>query len=78
MLITCSLERDNKIESAGRYLTDSGRDYARVLFTIRHADFTFVRVRREILNYTRIVIGIQEQFVSRLDGCDSLIIAIAA
>ena len=29
-----------------------GRDHSYAVFSFRHADFTFVRVRREILNHT--------------------------
>src|ERR1041385_2089368 len=75
MIVSSAFECDNQIERSTRYLTNSGRDHSRTIFTVRHTDTTFVWMRGEVFNRSR---SISQQFMHRLEGRDLLIVAVCA
>src|SRR2546423_9307288 len=76
--VLCTIEGDHQIKRAMCHLTYASCDNAGMPLVFRYTDSAFMRVRGEILNHAGSRVWVIEEFMNRLNGRDSLIVAVAA
>src|SRR4030095_4251712 len=78
MTVCRRLESYHQIERAVCRLTQTRCYYTRRGFIFRHANSSFVRMRRKIFNHTRLILLIAQDLVNRVDNGYRLIVTIGA